>query len=670
LGVSPDAATRIVYWNVPGHGWMYAALVPVLAAFAYGLYARIRRWRRGRAAEVRPHLGDAIRLALLQRLTLRDRGPGLMHLAIYSGFLVLFLGTVVVFIHQDLRVPIMRGWFYLIFQSFVLDAMGVVCAAGVVAALYRRLVVRPDRVRGGFGDLALLWLLLAILATGYVIEGMRILATADPWGAWSPVGFAVARAAAALGVTPAAALGVHRFTWWLHMAIAFGFIAAIPYTKLFHLFGGPLNIYLHTERPGGALPVADLEGDTLGTPELAAFTWKALLDLDACTECGRCQDACPAYAVGQPLSPKRVVLDLQARADLEAPLLPWQLPAAATPLIGGTIAEETLWSCTTCRACMEACPVLIEHIPLIVDMRRHLAMERGEMPEGMAAATLSIEERGHPWRGTSSGRTDWTRDLDVRVLGPGEEADVLFWVGCTGALDPRNQRVVRALARLMRHAGLDFAILGEEEACTGDPARRMGNEYLFGVQARQNVATLASRRFRRIVTACPHCLNTLKNEYRDFGGGYAVMHHSELLAELVAAGRLPRVEGTALAGGVTFHDPCYLGRHNGVYDAPRSVLAAAGAGPLREMARSRQRSFCCGAGGGRVFQDERGAKRINHERARQARATGAACVATACPFCMIMMEDGAKAAAGDDRPQVVKDIAELMAEAVFGTEAP
>ncbi len=710
-----STATRIIYWNIPGHGWMYAALVPVLALFFWGIWARVRRWFLGRGAPgegaPRRHLRDALRLGLMQRLTLADRGPGLMHLAIYSGFITLFLGTVVVFINQDLSVKIMYGWFYLIFQSLILDIAGIVCLGGVVAALYRRLRVRPDRLKsGGFSDLALLWWLAAILVTGYLIEGMRILATNDPWGPWSPVGYAVARLGADLGLRPAAALIVHRVTWWFHMAIAFGFIAAIPYSKLFHMFAGPANIYWHTERPGGALPAADLEAEHLGTPDLAAFTWKALLDLDSCTECGRCQDACPAYAVGQPLSPKLVVLDLQGALDAEAPALPGFMQGmrlspsarradghdgevATEPLIGGTIREETLWSCTTCRACMEACPVLIEHIPLIVDMRRNLAMERGDMPEGMAAATMSIEERGHPWRGTTSSRTDWFADLGsagpsraeagstgVRVLGPGDEADVLFWVGCTGALDPRNQKVVKALARLMARAGLDFGVLGADEACTGDPARRMGNEYQFTMQAEQNVVTLGQRKFRRVVTACPHCMNTLKNEYRDFGGQYEVMHHSQLLAELLEEGKLPRTAAVQAAMGmegavsprpsdfkVTFHDPCYLGRHNGVYEPPRAVVAAAGHSQV-EMARSRNKSFCCGAGGGRVFQDERGSARINHARGRQARETGAACVATACPFCMIMMEDGAKAAAGDGAPQAVRDIAELLAEAVFGAE--
>ena len=688
-------ATRIIYWNIPGHGWMYAALVPFIALFIWGMWARARRWfiGTGGPGAPRPHLRDAVRLGLMQRLTLRDRWPGLMHMAIYAGFITLFLGTIVVFIHQDLSIKIMQGWFYLIFQSLILDIAGVVCLGGVVAALYRRIALKPDRLKsGGFSDLAILWLLAAILVTGFLIEGMRILATNDPWGPWSPVGYGLAHLFLALGLRPASALVVHRVTWWFHMAIAFGFIAAIPYTKLFHLFAGPANIYWHTERPGGALPKADLEADHLGTPELASFTWKALMDLDACTECGRCQDACPAYAVGQPLSPKLVVLDLQGRLEAEAPSIPGFLAGAArpfvppsrrdggaeVPLIGGTIKEETLWSCTTCRACMEACPVLIEHIPLIVDMRRHLAMERGDMPEGMATATMSIEERGHPWRGTTSSRTDWYDGMDVRVLGPGDEADVLFWVGCTGALDPRNQKVVQALARLMEKAGLDFGILGADESCTGDPARRMGNEYQFTMQAEQNVATLGERRFKRIVTACPHCLNTLKNEYRDFGGQYEVMHHSELLAQLLEEGRLPRTAAVNQAMGmeragspragdrkVTFHDPCYLGRHNGVYEAPRSVVAAAGHGQV-EMLRNRNKSFCCGAGGGRVFQDERGSARINHARGRQAAETGAACVATACPFCMIMMEDGAKAAAGDGAPQAVRDIAELLAEAVFG----
>lgn len=652
--------TRQIYWNIVGWQWMYVALIPLVAVFALGVARRAISWRRGRPDAPRGDWRRLVRFALLQGNVLRER-DGWNHVLFYVSFLVLAGGTTVVFIDKDLGIPIMRGWFYLIYQSLLLDLAGLAAIVAAAVFLWRREVRRlprlqkPEHLETRGADRFILWGFILICVTGFLLQALRIRATADPWGAWSPVGYALSF------LFPDAAFdrAVQPYLWWFHLGVAFAWMAAIPWTKMAHVFLGAANVYYAERAPRLATP--DLEDpalERLGVASAGDLTWKGLLDLDACTECGRCQDACPANAVGQPLSPKQLILDLRRAGD--------------APLVRGAIGDETLWSCTTCRACVEVCPVGIEPFPKIVDMRRNLVMEVAEFPEGMAGAVESIETRGHPWRGAGGARADWAGGLGVRVLGAGESCDLLYWVGCTAAFDPRNQRVARAVARLLQYAGVDFAILGEAESCTGDPARRIGHEYLYQMQARQNVETLAGRRFNRVVTACPHCFNTLRNEYPDFGGDYVVVHHSQLLQQLVDDGRLPRVPRLAPAGAgagarVTYHDPCYLGRYNGEYDAPRAGLAAAGLS-VSEMPRSRERSFCCGAGGGRVFADGGRGARINQERGRQARATGAATVATACPFCMLMMEDGARAAAGDGTPQRVRDVAELLAAAVFGEE--
>ena len=512
----------------------------------------------------------------------------------------------------------------------------------------------------------ILVLLMVILVSGFLLEGWRIAATNDPWGAWSPFGYLIAKVSNST-MTVASMQFAHVITWWLHMGFVFGFIAWAPYTKLVHPFTAVLNLYTASLTPiGSSLRTIDFDTDeSLGVNSLAGFTWKDLLDLDACTECGRCTAVCPANTVGKLLSPRDVILDLQhlsnTRHDYSATIID------ATP----ALSPEALWACTTCGACVEACPVSIAQMPKIVDMRRHLAMEEAVLPDTMEVAIGSLEARGHPYAGTQFSRLDWTKGLDVPQLADVKECEVLLWVGCGGALVERNQKVTRAMAQLLEKAGVRYAILGREEKCTGDPARRMGNEFLFQNLARENIATLQRYQVKTVVTACPHCFNTIRNEYPQLGGDFEVLHHSQFLERLVSEGKLsPNAQSEAK---VTFHDPCYLGRQNKIFDAPRQLVQISVRSASVEMEKNRENSFCCGGGGGMSFVDEPANQRVNRERARQVLQTGADVVAVGCPFCMTMLEDGVAAVQSSEpsndsisRSVKVVDVAELLWDAVQG----
>jgi Fe-S oxidoreductase len=686
-------ATRPVLWNI-SHVWvMYLMFGISLAIAGYGVYRRVALWRRGLPVDRFDRPVERLRMLLKhglgQRRTIREKSAGFFHTFIYTGFIVLTVATVVVMLDYDFGIKIMRGAFYLYFQSFIVDVFGALALVGVGIAAVRRLILKPGKLV--YTDEA--WLILVaiflIALTGFLIEGWRIAATNDPWGAWSPFGDLVARMSRSL-MSVAAMKAAHRGVWWAHAVLVFAFLAWAPYTKMIHALTGPLNIYTARLAPSGAsLRPMDFDklaetGEPMGVKTLAGFTWKDLLDFDACTECGRCTSVCPANTVGKELSPRDIILGLRIAAigprggsrigggdasEMKSGLLERfrsairirQGPESAIdrPIINAVpaTAPDSLWQCTTCGACMEACPVFIEQMPKIVDMRRYLVMEESDFPDTMQEAVTSIESRGHPFRGTQSTRLDWADGLNVKTMAEARDAEVLLWVGCGGALIERNQKVVRATAQLLEKAGVKFAILGREEKCTGDPARRIGNEFLFETLAKENVETLGRYGVKKVVTSCPHCFNTFRNEYPQFGGKYEVYHHSEFLAKLVDEGKLQSV--SQIDKTITFHDPCYLGRHNGVTEAPRQLVRISSSRAPVEMRMNRERGFCCGGGGGMSFVEEPKDKRVNQERARQALETGADIVAVGCPFCMTMLEDGVNARRGE-RDVKVMDVAELL----------
>jgi len=664
--------TREVLWNISNVWLMYVLFAISMAIAGYGVWRRVSGWRRGLPADRFDRPKERLRLllkhALGQRRTVREKHAAVFHTFIYTGFIVLTIATTVVAVHHDFGVRLMQGAFYLYFQSFTVDVFGALLLTGVGIAMWRRWSLRPKKLVYTDEAELILAAIFLIALTGFLLEGWRIVATNDPWGAWSPVGYLVALASKPLMGTGALKL-FHFLVWWTHAVLVFGFIAAAPYTKMIHVLTGPLNIYTARLSPiGASLKPMNFNklaesGEPMGVKTLAGFTWKDLADFDACTECGRCTAVCPANTVGKELSPRDIILDLRNFARSES-AIGIQNGEAQSAIIGAVPATspDALWQCTTCGACMEACPVFIEQMPKIVDMRRFLVMEEADFPDTMQEAITSLESRQHPFRGTQSSRVDWADGLNIKNIAEARDAEVLFWIGCGGALIERNQKVVRATAQLLEKAGVKFAILGREEKCTGDPARRIGNEFLFEMMAKDNVETLNGYGVKKIVTSCPHCFNTFRNEYPQFGGSYEVFHHSEFLAKLVDEGKLSATMPTDKT--VTFHDPCYLGRHNGVTEAPRQLVQLSSKQTV-EMKMNREQGFCCGGGGGMSFVDEPKDKRVNQERARQALETGADVVAVGCPFCMTMLEDGINAKRGE-RDVKVMDVAELLWESVKG----
>ena len=652
--------TREILWNVgmPTRVSMYVLAAVTAVVFAYGMYRHYQVWRTGRPG---PALGDvAARIkrvglnALVQVKTARSAAGWVAHAGILWGFIALFIGTCLVGIEHYGILTFLHGQFYLVF-SFVLDLFGLLFIIGILVMLGRRVLGRKYCPPTHVSDIVVLLLALAVAVTGFGVEAYRIVAQRETssFETASFVGWAMAGMVEGKGISVEAATGRHFVVWWVHMILVYVLLGAIPYTKLLHMFVAPVSMLLIEEsKPGRLAPLSMEEVEETGKFGVEAasdFTRRQLLSFDACIRCGRCYSACPAYATGKPLSPMKVVLSIRDGAT------------SPDSLHGRSVEAETLWSCTTCRACEEECPVLIDHLTAIVDMRRHLVGE-GQIRGSEQTALRNISATGNPWGLPNDERMDWAKDLDVPTVEDNPSPDVLFWVGCAGAFDRRNQKVTQAMVKILHAAGVNFAVLGKRERCTGDAARRLGDEFTFQEVAMQNVETLNGVQFKQIVTACAHCFSTLKNEYPDFDGHYDVQHHTQFLRRLVDEGRIPTTDGKL--DGIVLHDPCYVGRHNGEYDAPRETLREGLqlSLPLLETDRSREESFCCGAGGGRMWAEEAADQRVNLSRWEQLKATGAGTIATACPFCMTMLDDAAKEdeAAG----MQVKDVAELIAEAI------
>ena len=618
-----------------------------------------------RSGEVPARLRNEAVIALGQRKLLQRVVPGLMHAFIFWGFIVLLptiLMAMIAIADRGETIPWLgsQGWF-----ALLVDLFCVLVLAGVLTAVAIRKIQRPARFEGShMREADLILVLIAGIVTTLLLWHATLIALGlNEWPAgWSPVSNALSNLS---GGGP----GTHdaeRAFVWAHILIVLSFLVYLPRSKHLHIATAVVNVYFGRTRARGRLePLRfDEEGPEedmrLGSGTVADMTWKQVVDTYSCTECGRCQDACPAWATGKALSPKLLIMGLRDQLFAEGPGILAAQAVGEQPemaaLVPNAVTDEVVWDCVTCGACVRECPVSIEHIDHIVDLRRHLVMNEARFPAEAEPMLRDVERSSNPWGKAQSDRAAWAEGLGVRVLEPGDPApDVLYWVGCAASFDERARTSAESTAKLLTAAGVDFAILGPREACTGDPARRMGNEYVFQAFAEQNVETLNETAAKKIVTSCPHCFNTLANEYPDFGGNYEVVHHSELLAELVREGRISPNSGDRR---ITYHDSCYLARHNDVAAEPRELVAAVGQ-PI-EMERSGKRTFCCGAGGAHMWMEER-AGAINEERVREAAETGAETLAVACPYCAIMLDDGVRTSGRDLR---VADVATLLAESV------
>jgi Fe-S oxidoreductase len=692
-----DAVTRILFEAFPAAEvrLFYVLGYAAIAAFAYGAYVQVRKYRRGAALAldggVARRLGDMVGLVLAHRtIERRDPAAGRAHRLIFYGFALLFLGTATITLQYDILDPLFgvrfwQGGFYLIF-SLVLDMAGVGLVGGLLYMMYRRGWLRPpkldyarpdrapgdpdfDRPQYRREDWAFLWTLVVIGVTGYVLEAARLVwlqARPDVWDTrwWSPVGALLAESFRALGMTDHAGGALRHGLWWFHGMIALLFIALIPATKVKHIFTAAASLMVRDPLAAQRLPRIPESQEQPGVRTITDFNWKQLLNLDACTKCGRCHEACPARAVGAPLSPRDVILSLRefAQATLESGRIPEAAELDVHGKAPGQVAQETLWSCRTCMACVEICPVAVEHVPIIVQMRRKL-VEDGAMDPLLTKTLQTIHKTGNSFGESKRKRAAWTKSLPFPVKDARKEpVDVLWFVGDYASFDPRNQKVTQTFAALLHEAGVDFGILYEAESNAGNDVRRVGEEGLYEVLANANVAALAGATFKTIVTTDPHSYNTIRNEYPDFGGTYRIQHYTSFVKQLFAEGRL-RVT-SPLSYRTTFHDPCHLGRFNKGYDAPRDILALLGC-ELVEMARNRSNSFCCGAGGGRIWiPDPVGSEKPAQNRIKEAAAIPDLQVyVVSCPKDLTMFEDALKTTGNEGR-FVVRELIELIREAM------
>ena len=665
--------TREIYWNISGIVWMYILAGISLIIFGWKIFQRLKLWKSGKPDARLDHVGLRLKLvfqyALGQGRLLKKKFAGLLHILIYAGFFILFIGTLLIFIQVDFT-ELLFSWtflkstFYLYF-SIILDIFGVLVIVGILLAAYRRIIMKPVNLKSRGDDLIILSSFLLILLSGFLIEGLRLGVTQPAWKYWSPAGAALADLLSTSGMTKESMLNWHLYSWWFHLLLSLAFIAYIPYSKLFHIFTAPLNIFFQTLGPKGIASKMELEElDHFGASQIDHFSWKELMDLDACTECGRCSDVCPATTTQKALSPMKVILDLQHHLTQEGPVLKkknGQEKQFSQKMVGQVVSEEELWGCTTCLACQQVCPVYIEHIPKIIEMRRNLVLEETRFPTEVTNTFKNLETNGNPWGISPEDREKWTEGLKVpRMREVDGEVEYLYWVGCAGAYDARNQMVSRAMVSILNSADADYAILGMEETCNGDSARRIGNEYLFQILAEQNMETFNRYQFKKILTTCPHCYHTLAHEYPQFGGIFQVVHHTQLLQELIESGKIKLEK--ELGGKVTYHDSCYLGRHHSIYDPPREILDAIPGLKVEEMPRSRENGFCCGAGGGRMWMEEAQPK-VNHNRVEEAAHLNADIVCSACPFCATMLSDGINETSRQEKMES-KDIALLVLEAM------
>ena len=648
--MSPVSAT---YWGIPGYVIFWALFAIASGVFlrrSYFLYRLIGlgkpERRSDRIAQRALFMLSVVssQWCALQTVRLTDLA-GLGHALMFWGFGFFLIGYAIIFGVEGglgLSVPLGVEAFY----RSILDIAALLVIAAVIVAVIKRYIVKPKRLQREESlkekiiMASLFTAMIVLMALHYGTEGLKYAAyNISP----APIiGGLLANFLTSAGLSPANLSAAYTAFWWLNYVMLLGALVYAPHSEHLHPLFSPANIFFRPLGPKGALePVSAEETENFGVSKLQDFTWKQLLDLYACTWCGRCHAACPAQLSGKSLSPREIILNLREHLLEEGPRLLNGKAEASSNMIGDVVSEDELWACTTCGACVEACAVKVEHVRRIMDLRRNLVLTQNKMPETAQLMLRNMQSRGHPWAGIQSLRLrgDWTDGLDVKVLADGDTADTLFWVGCTGALVERNVKATVSMTRVLKAAGVDFAVLGEGETCCGDPARRAGYEFQFQMMAEQNIETFNSHNIKEIVTSCPHCYNTLKNEYPQFGGDFNVVHYTQFIGNLIAQGKLQLAN--ALNAKLTYHDPCYLGRYNGVYQEPRQILQSIPQANLVEMARTRNKAFCCGGGGGHMWIEEQsGTTKINQMRLDDALETGAEQVVTACPYCLQMFEEG------------------------------
>jgi Fe-S oxidoreductase/nitrate reductase gamma subunit len=656
--------TRQIYWNIEKPYFLYIFFLITLVIFIYGVGKKIEGWRTGQAEnrfdQPLVRLKGVLSYAIGHKRILAEPLPGLFHLCIFWGFALLLFATIIVGLQADFNLPVFQGSLYL-FIKLTGNFFGLLTLAGVLLAAWRRYVFRPQQVENHPEDAVILILIFFLLISGFLLEGLRMAARPDPWATWTIVGPWLSKILAEVDVSTL--LVLHRFVWWFHLTFAMVFIGYFPYSKLFHIILGPLSIYFRKLGPVGIPDPINFEDETLekfGKSQLNEFSWKTLFDLDACVRCGRCARNCPAFLSGKHLNPKLVIQNMRSQLKRGGNVSAHSGRAESPDLIGPVISETDLWSCTTCRACEAACPIFIEHVDKLIDLRRYLVLTESQFPPEAKTAFRNLENNGNPWGIGWHTRGDFLRELDVLTLEQKPDAEILYWVGCAGAFDARNQKVAKALTTLLQAAAVNFAVLGNLEKCCGDSARKLGNEYLFYSLATENIGILHAYNIKKIITSCPHCYHMLKNEYPQLGGKFEVLHYTEFLVELLHSGKLKITKDGSQK--VVYHDSCYLGRYNGIFSQPRQLLTAMGY-TLQEMPRSKERSFCCGAGGGQMWLEEKKGERINVLRTNEALALAPDLIATACPYCLTMLQDGLSSQKSGAGIQLL-DLAEMLVHSV------